>query len=209
MNTTPTSTFRNSTPEAADYCRKCANRTDTIVNGQCKSCEAAYPGQNRVASYKQSLGYSECVCPSQSWLDDNGVCVTCASYGTGYTYTSKAGMTYQHCCDPNYSADNNTANGCSQCPTGTTYSNNCGGCVCNNGYGLYDQTNQCTQQQCPAYKTRNNSCQCVCPILNDSTVTHPNGDDCCYCGNHDTEHNSYATPSPFFNTNGCYLGGNH
>ena len=118
-------------------------------------------------------------------------------------------MTYQHCCDPNYSADNNTANGCSQCPTGTTYSNNCGGCVCNNGYGLYDQTNQCTQQQCPAYKTRNNSCQCVCPILNDSTVTHPNGDDCCYCGNHDTEHNSYATPSPFFNTNGCYLGGNH
>ena len=193
-------------PSIDDYCRVCPNDTDTIINGQCQPCPTG-----QVATFNTNLGYAECSCPSGTFTNAiTGECETCAQkYGAGYTYTAKAGMTYQHCCDPNYSVDNNTANGCSQCPTGTTYSNNCGGCVCNNGYGLYDQTNHCTQQQCPVYKTRNNVCQCVCPILNDSTVTQPNGDNCCYCGNHDTAHNSYATTSPFFNTNGCYLGGNH
>ena len=193
-------------PSIDDYCRVCPNDTDTIINGQCQPCPTG-----QVATFNTNLGYAECSCPSGTFTNAiTGECETCAQkYGAGYTYTAKAGMTYQHCCDPNYAVDNNTANGCSQCPTGTTYSNNCGGCVCNNGYGLYDQTNHCTQQQCPVYKTRNNVCQCVCPILNDSTVTQPNGDNCCYCGNHDTAHNSYATTSPFFNTNGCYLGGNH
>ena len=199
-------------------CLKCPNRTDTVVNGECKSCAEAYPGQNRIAVYfpgdeQEEGGYSKCLCPSQYWENADGVCVTCSSYGTGYTYTSKRGMTYQHCCDPGHIPDSSQSNGCSQCPVGSYYSNNCGACVCNNdenGYtfGLYDHTNKCTENQCSHFRVFSvSTCECKCPTINGTEIFTWDGEkQCCYCLGKDHCLAPAGPTDPLFDENGCYIG---
>ena len=154
-----------------------------------------------------SLG-SPCKC-SQQQVVVNGQCKTCSqAYGSGYTYTSKAGMTYQNCCDPNYSVDNSTANGCSQCPTGSSYQNYCGGtCMCDNNYGPLNQTNNCTQPLCTNGQVFNKyQCQCSCPAVEgipEAYLNFNSDKNCCYCLSKDQTNGGSA--HPLFTYDGCLI----
>ena len=173
-------------------CRKCPNETDTMVDGQCKSCEAAYPGQNRVPSYSESLGYAQCVCPSQTW-DTNGICKNCAQlYGEGYTYTQYGSGT--HCCAPGHTPDSTQTNGCSRCPTGSTFSASCQVCLTDN---------QCTYRGSYFSET---TCACACAgVAGESNIEYDTTRGCCYCSAKDTTRG--GTADPLFSANGCYTGG--
>ena len=204
-------------PGANVMCRKCQNATDTILNGICMSCDAAYPGQNRVPQYNAYDGYAHCICPSNTMADSNGVCKTCAQlYGSGYTYTSGTGMEgTPHCCHPYYSVNTSTTNGCSQCPIGSHYANNvgCEGCICDSSTGhtgYYGLTDRCTKDQCTGLRIfATNTCQCACPVV-DGGSTHLTWSEtlgCCHCQAKEIPFGQEGYDPRFNpNGNGCYIG---
>ena len=149
---------------------------------------------------------SACRCPADTiWTSDG--CKTCEElYGTGFNYTEGKGMKYPNCCDPSYAPNADEETGCSLCPKGSYYSNNCSGCVCDNGYGLYEQTKGCKEHQCPDYQALNRSdCSCACRIgsdLDSSIILEPNDKlGCCYCPK-----KVGVTDDPSFTSDGCYTG---
>ena len=107
-------------------CRVCANSTDTVVGGICKSCAEAYPGENRLGVYDIADGYAKCMCPENT-IEKGGHCQTCveAYPGENRVFDSNQGV----CICPEGSIDvNGHCLTCDQIKPGSTYQN--GECVC-------------------------------------------------------------------------------
>ena len=92
------------------------------------------------------------------------------------------------------------ANGCRKCPPGSSWNEDCGQCLCDATdqyyatYGVYNQTNSCTQKQFNAvgayYST--STCSAGCTM---EAHYYDAGKNCCYCAaqvgaGHDAQHDS-------------------
>ncbi|MBQ4493382.1 MAG: hypothetical protein II972_02105, partial [Elusimicrobiaceae bacterium] len=90
--------------------------------------------------------------------------------------------------------------GCLKCPPGSTWDENCGQCLCdakdqyNYSYGVYNQTNSCTQRQfnVPGAYYSTMTCSAGCTM---EAHYFDAGMNCCYCAaqagaNHDDQHDA-------------------
>ena len=151
-----------------------------------------YPPAKAQSGYEGAEAIGGCFCPtgtgpkSNSAYQGSSVNATCAC-PTGTNW---------------YNAQGSYAAGCYRCPFGSTWNDVYELCVCNNGYGSYDETNACTVNLCNAPGAYYNPAagQTRCGCLPENTEWSPSLN-CCYCpsqagAGHDALHDS----------RGCYIG---